>query len=119
MVTYYFLNMASTEGNRKVAKNRRRGWAQNIVDGKFRATQNPTHLLKVRAKIKMSQRVAAKKSGMSVSTYGAIERALRPVKVVKADKIAKLFGTTKGRLFAPIKDLPGKFMASHPPLKRA
>ena len=114
MVTYDFLNMASTKGNRKVANKRGRGWQQKIVDGKFRAAQNPSHMMKIRAKVRMSQQIAAKKLGMSVSTYGAIERGLRPVKIVKAVKIAKVFKTTRGRLFAPIKGVDGKLLASHP-----
>ena len=47
----------------------------------------------------LQQEAVAKKLAMSESTFGAIERGLRRVDKVNADKISKLFGLDAKKLF--------------------
>ena len=59
----------------------------------------PTKLQLVRAKKKVAQTSVANAMNLSLATYGAIERAKRPVKSETAGKIAAFFGLNSVSLF--------------------
>lgn len=100
--------MASIEGNRKISKIRGNTWRQNLIEGRLDAELNPTKLKLRRLKRLVSQDKLAQNLGISIATYGAIERARRPAMPHTAKKIAStlklslkdLFREEKGRYIA-------------------
>lgn len=101
--------MKSSKWNKKVAKNRGDEWRDNLVKGKIEAKMYPTKLQILRAKNKKSQEEIAQAVGLSLTTYGAIERAKRTVKPTKALEIAKFLKASENRLFK--KNKQGKLTA--------
>lgn len=85
--------------NKKVASSRGSGWKKKLVSGRLDAQINPTVIKKGRVKLNLSQSEAAKKVKLTNSTYGGIERGLRPASESNAKAIAKLVGTPVKKLF--------------------
>lgn len=100
--------MSSKEGNKKVAANRGNIWRENLISGRLDAELHPTRLKLARLKRRMSQGAIASKLGISLATYGAIERSRRMAAKKTVDKISE-------QLRCPIKQLfrieHGKFVA--------
>jgi DNA-binding XRE family transcriptional regulator len=88
-----------TLGNQKVARNRGAEWRTKLRQGKFESKFNPTGVQLARHKSTLSQEAVAKRAGISIATYGSIERAKRYVSVDRASEIAKILGTQPERLF--------------------
>ena len=64
--------------NKKVATSRGAGWQKKLTTGRLDAQMNPTVVKKGRVKKGLSQLQAAKALKLTNSTYGGIERGLRP-----------------------------------------
>lgn len=103
------LTMRKITWNGKVAKSRGDGWKKSLVAGKLKAKMNPTSLQTVRARKSIPQIDVAQGLGLSLSTYGAIERSRRLVKEDIAKKIAGYFGKSPKQLFKSVRK--GKFVA--------
>jgi DNA-binding XRE family transcriptional regulator len=88
-----------TIGNQKVARNRGIGWKEKLIKGKFDAKMNPTGVQLARQKIALSQETVARKIGISIATYGSIERAKRYVTKARAEAIAKILGFPTAKIF--------------------
>jgi DNA-binding XRE family transcriptional regulator len=80
--------MASKEGNIKISKSRGNPWKNKLVAGRIDAELHPTKLKLGRARRLMSQEKLAQKVGISLATYGAIERARRKASATTAKKIS-------------------------------
>lgn len=91
--------MKNVNWNKKVAKSRGEKWKKALVEGKMQSKLNPTQLQRVRAKKQVAQTSVATAMNLSLATYGAIERAKRPVKPETAEKIAGFFGRNPTALF--------------------
>lgn len=92
--------MRNVTWNKKVAASRGEDWRKSLVEGKLKAKMNPTKLQMSRAKNKWAQIEVAGKLGLSLATYGAIERSKRPVTQSNAEKISKYFGKPVTTFFA-------------------
>ena len=102
--------MASNSGNRKVAKNRGLKWKVNLKRGRLDAELNPTKLKIHRVKAGFSQSDMAEALGITLSTYGAIERAHRYIKPANVKEIARILGVQPKTIFAKTKD--NKFLSA-------
>jgi|LauGreDrversion4_2_1035121.scaffolds.fasta_scaffold253395_1 DNA-binding XRE family transcriptional regulator len=102
--------MATTEGNRKIASIRGAEWREKLVKGKLEAQMNPTNIKLARAQKLIPQTDLAESIGVSLSTYGQIERGIRTVTKETASKLAKHLGASMSSLFKPSQR--GKFVAS-------
>ncbi len=102
--------MATAAGNRKVAAIRGKEWREKLVRGKLDATLHPTHLKLKRVQKPLSQDFVATSVGLSLSTYGAIERGTRPVTKETAEKLSKLIGSPITTLFS--QSSAGKLVAT-------
>lgn len=83
-------NVSEVHRNVKVAKNRGKEWAKKLAQGKYDAQFNPTKIRVERLKKGFNQAIIAKKLGISLATYGSIERGKRQVSPQKAAKIANV-----------------------------
>jgi DNA-binding XRE family transcriptional regulator len=79
--------------NDKVSRRRGIEWRKNLVKGRLDASLHPTKLKLVRVKASLSQLDVANKVGLSLGTYGAIERSKRTLTYETARKISKLLNT--------------------------
>lgn len=95
--------------NDKVSQKRGTEWKQKLVKGRLDAALNPTTLKIKRVAKKLSQQEVAENLGLSLTTYGSIERARRPVKKIIAENLAKLLKVKKDAIFNEFKN--GKFLA--------
>lgn len=100
--------MASTAGNKKIAKTRGSRWKQNLIIGRLDSELHPTKLKLGRIRRQISQTLLAKKLGISIATYGAIERAKRPAMPTTAKKIAAELKFNPTQLF---RIAEGKYIA--------
>lgn len=91
--------MTKVNWNKKVAGARGEAWKKALVEGKMQSKLNPTKLQRVRAEKQVAQTSVANAMNLSLATYGAIERAKRPVKTETALKIAAFFGRSQTSLF--------------------
>lgn len=94
--------MATTTGNRKIAASRGATWRSKLVAGRMDSTLHPTHLRLKRAQKLVSQDQLASELGVSLSTYGAIERGRRSVTKETASKLSGILGASVNSLFSPI-----------------
>jgi len=99
--------MASLKGNRKVAKKRGKAWKNKLVIGKKEARLFPSELYLVRTKKGLSQTDIANNIGISLATYGAIERGKRAVKLPVMKEISKKFNMKYTDLFLMSKNGKG------------
>ena len=96
--------------NQKVAKNRGSSWKSKLITGKLDAMMNPTRLRLIRTKKGLSQDILASKLNIALSSYGAIERGIRPLKDDRAKKLSSILGKSKSYLFR--KHGENKFIAN-------
>ncbi len=101
--------MKKISHNKKVAMKRGEDWKKKLVQGKHEAQLNPTIIKKLRVAKGESQDTIAAKLGVSLATYGAIERGLRAVKKHLAQYIADCYDSKIEKLFS---EIGGKFYAS-------
>jgi len=90
--------------NKKVAENRTLEWQASLSKGKFDARNNPTVICQLRYRKALPQSRLADAIGVSVASFGAIERAKRNVVLKRAEKIAKLLDTTVSTLFRKVSE---------------
>lgn len=88
-----------TARNRKVASLRGESWRESILLGRHEAARYPTHLRLVRLKKSMSQEQIAEAIGVSLATYGGIERGKRHVYQDRAEKLSKYLHLPVSKLF--------------------
>jgi DNA-binding XRE family transcriptional regulator len=86
--------------NKKVAKNRGDKWKKSVATGKLYTAMNPTPLRQVRVKAGWSQQKLSDKLGLSLSTYGDIERGKRRMREPVMKKIVKLLNIRSSKIFA-------------------
>lgn len=99
--------MASLKGNKKVAKKRGKNWRNKLVLGKREAKLKPSNLYLERTKTGLSQSDIADSMGVSLATYGAIERGKRTAKIVLMKEIADKFNMKYCDLFKLAKNGKG------------
>lgn len=102
--------MASASGNRVVAQNRGKTWKAKLVTGKLDSQLNPTALKLRRVTKAISQDSLAELIGVSLSTYGGIERGKRTVRPETAKQLAEALSASVSQLFH--KSDAGKLVAS-------
>lgn len=102
--------MATVTGNRKIAANRGAEWRSKLVGGKLDSVLHPTHLKLKRAQKLISQDQLANELGVSLSTYGAIERGRRAITKETASKLCSILSASISSLFQPGQQ--GKYVAS-------
>jgi DNA-binding XRE family transcriptional regulator len=93
------LIMATLKGNKLVSKKRGAEWKAKLIQGKKDALVNPTKLKVTRANKAVSQRELAKAIGVSLATFGGIERGKRTTSKEAAAKIASKLKLPVGKLF--------------------
>jgi DNA-binding XRE family transcriptional regulator len=101
--------MASTKGNQKIAAKRGEEWRKKLVAGKMEARLYPSNLMVARAKRNLTQTSIAQRIGVSLATYGAIERGHRGVRPETAEVIAATIQAPLKSLFR--KSSVGKMLA--------
>lgn len=99
------------ERNQKITASRGKKWVEKLAQGKLDAILNPTKLRIQRVLKANPQEKIAKQLNISLSTYGAIERAKRKVNKETVKAIAKLLNTNEDLLFVPVKD-SNKYIAN-------
>lgn len=102
--------MASLNGNRMVAQNRGKAWKTKLVAGKLDVQLHPTALRVKRVDKAISQDDLAALIGVSLSTYGGIERGKRSVRHETAKRLSEALGLSLSLLFS--KTDAGKYLAS-------
>lgn len=85
--------------NKQIAKSRGEGWRQSLIKGRVEARLNPTKVQIARTKLLKPQFEIANALGVSLATYGAIERGKRPITKDRADKLATILNQSGSRLF--------------------
>jgi DNA-binding XRE family transcriptional regulator len=85
--------------NDKVSKKRGSEWKKKLVEGRLDAAMNPTKLKLARVKAGFSQEEVAKRAGLSLGTYGAIERSKRSIKYEPAKRISKILKISLESIF--------------------
>jgi DNA-binding XRE family transcriptional regulator len=88
--------------NRKVATLRGERWKLRLKEGWLDSQMNPTRLKIARVSKGLSQWDISKLSGLSFSTYGGIERGLRPARTEYVESISKSLGAAKTQFFKEI-----------------
>lgn len=87
--------------NDKVAKSRNdKDWKRRIMEGKASVPMHPTILRKRRIEKGLSQSGMALEVGLSVTTYGDVERGKRPVRKETAERIAAKVKSVSSHLFS-------------------
>jgi DNA-binding XRE family transcriptional regulator len=102
--------MASPIGNKIVSQNRGKAWKAKLVAGKLDSQLNPTALKLRRVNKAISQDALAELIGVSLSTYGGIERGKRTVRPETAKQLAEALSASVTQLFQ--KGDAGKLVAS-------
>ena len=97
--------------NKKVSANRGLEWRKKLLAGRLDIQMNPTHLRLKRIKKNKTQMELAALSGMSNTTYGAVESGRRPVVKEKGEKIAKTLGLAFDTAFSQTKNHKNRFVA--------
>lgn len=103
--------MSSLKGNKKVAKSRGSDWKKKLVEGKLDAGLYPTILKQKRVEKGVSQEAIAKEIKLGLATYGGIERARVPVKLMTATFLANFFKTDIDKMFKIVDKETGKYLA--------
>lgn len=101
--------MAYGDWNKKISGKRGKTWIENMIKGRRDAITNPSNIRLVRLKEGLQQEAVAKKAGMSIATFGGIERGKRPVKEERARRIASVLRKPLDKLFK--KTPKNKFIA--------
>lgn len=91
--------MSSKVGNKKVAQNRGESWRKNLIKGKADAAFHPSLIKLKRVEQGLSQAKIAKELGVSLATYGAIERSKISVKKAMASLMAAIFKVDVLKIF--------------------
>lgn len=91
--------MSTKAGNKIVAKKRGAEWKAKLIQGKKDALIHPTKLKLTRANKAVSQAELAKAIGVSLATFGGIERGKRTTSKEAAQKIAQKLKINVGKLF--------------------
>jgi DNA-binding XRE family transcriptional regulator len=100
--------MSSIKGNRKVAKNRGYNWNKKLIEGRIDAELHPTKLKLGRVRRLVSQQKIAQNLGISLATYGAIERSRRATSQKTASTICELLKFSLAEIF---RNNQGKYIA--------
>jgi DNA-binding XRE family transcriptional regulator len=103
--------MEKAHWNQKVSANRGLAWRKKLLAGRLDIQMNPTHLRLRRIKKNKTQMELAALSGMSNTTYGAVESGRRPVVKEKGEKIAKALGIGFDDAFSQSKTHKKRFVA--------
>jgi DNA-binding XRE family transcriptional regulator len=89
--------------------------ANKMIQSKFHFQEKPSRLREARVEIRLSQNALAIKLDRSYTTYGDIERGVRPVHQETAERIAHLLKRKVEDLFGPYshegKTVRGKWIA--------
>lgn len=101
--------MNTPHHNVKVAENRGDSWKQNLRASRLDVQLNPTSLRLKRLKKKLTQADIASTLDVSLSTYTAIERGKRTLKIEQAKKIAEILSASFSNLFS--KEIEGRCKA--------
>lgn len=91
------------ERNRKATKNRGPEWKKKLITGKLDAKLHPSKIQLRRSELGISQKTMSETIGLSLSSYGAIERAKRSIKKEKANILAKKLKSFTKNLFQDYK----------------
>jgi len=94
--------MGVYERNRIVAAVRGDSWRANLVRGKMESQFFPSVIKILRVKRLMSQYEMARLLGISIASFGGIERGTRPARPQIAEKIASILGENRKKLFKEI-----------------
>lgn len=93
---------AKPKWHQKIATARGSSWHKNMLIGRREAVLNPSNVRLARLKKNVHQSAIAKHLDMSESTFGAIERAKRPVKAELAKQISSHLGMPIEKLFRQV-----------------
>lgn len=85
--------------NQKIALLRGDRWKRNLKKGWLDSQMNPTQLKIARVAQDLSQTDTANKLGLSLSTYGGIERGKRSITTGMASLLASLLKLPVNKLF--------------------
>lgn len=85
--------------NHKITANRSPEWRERMIEGKQRYATHPSKLRLTRIAAKKSQDDIAKAAGLSLTTYGDIERGKRSLRKETAELIAGLLTKSREALF--------------------
>ena len=91
--------MSTYERNRTVAALRGEAWRSNLVRGKMESQFFPSAIKIIRVKKRLSQYEVSKLLGISIASFGGIERGSRPAKPKVAKKISAILETPANKLF--------------------
>jgi DNA-binding XRE family transcriptional regulator len=103
--------MASTSGNRKIAKVRSAAWKRKLVEGRQDSLLNPSIMKKLRLAKGQPQEKFADALNVSMTTFAAIERGRRAALPATATKIAQLYKKKVGDLFDAWSEDSSKYIA--------
>jgi DNA-binding XRE family transcriptional regulator len=85
--------------NARIVANRNPSWREKMMAGKQSHAEHPSKLRLARLADGKSQLEIATASGLSVTTYGDIERGKRTVRKETSELIAKILNCSRERLF--------------------
>ena len=94
--------MASSKGNKKVAKNRGDNWKKKLLTGKLQAALNPTLIKMKRVEKGIPQTSMAKEMSVSLATYGSIELGKIGVKLPYAEFMSRFLGVSLDKAFKKV-----------------
>lgn len=95
---------AKPNWRKALSQNRSKAWHDNMLLGRMEASHSPSLIRLARLKKRLDQATVAKRLDMSESTFGAIERAKRPVKPDVAESIARELDYPVAKLFKSARD---------------
>lgn len=87
------------ERNKLVSSLRGNSWKENLVKGRLEAQFYPSLIKLKRVEKLISQAYIAEMLGISISSFGGIERGTRPAKPELAEKISMILEDTPSNLF--------------------
>ena len=91
--------MGVFERNRIVSSLRGERWRANLVRGRMESQFFPSMIKIIRVKRAIPQYDIAKAIGISIASFGGIERSMRPARPEIAEKIAGILGVPLTKLF--------------------
>lgn len=97
--TLKFMAEGKNHWNHKITANRNPTWRTRMIEGKQRYAEHPSKLRLVRIVAGKSQDDIAKAAGLSLTTYGDIERGKRSVRKETGELIAEIMGKSRESLF--------------------
>lgn len=92
--------MASTKGNRKIAKIRGAKWREALTKGRLEAGLHPSKMKIARVQSGKSQELLSQELKISMSTLWQIERGKRLVRMERAKRIASIIGAPVNSIFS-------------------